>query len=699
MVWGSSTPFSEADANPKLLLPTRRWTSELARSATTPMKKYDLNATTILFLGLLMLFFGLFLFYPVGLLIKGAFVETVITVSPSQLAEAAEGLARRSDDTRAVAGSREGEQLRELSTKARSLASGASNLAGKPAELATQIDSLSFLVDELPRKHPAIGEQLDQLQKSVSSRPTLKFFDLLLSSPLQRESLRNSFLIALLTTALTTLISLPVAWVMTRFSFRGKAVLGGLLLVPMIMPPFVGAIGLRQLLSRYGSLNLGLMDLGIIPPERPIDWLGGGGFCGIVLLQVLNLYPILFLNVSAAMANIDPALREAAQNLGASGWRLFRTVILPLILPGYFAGAIIVFIWAFTDLGTPLIFGFSRVVPVQIFDAVNEVNTNPMGYTLVVFVLALTVVLFVISKQLLARKRYEMIARGHTLGAEGPATAGQTALFWTALGGLILVALLPHLMVVVQSFSERWFFSVLPDEWTGATYGEIFRDQLTGSSIRNSLLFSGCSALLDLVLGVIIAWLLTRRRIPWAGLLDALAMLPLALPGIVLAFGYVAGFDNFKTPWLNEYFNPRNNPTLLLIISYSVRRLPYIVRSAYAGFQQTSVTLEEASANLGASPFRTLRRITLPLVMANLVAGTILTFSFAMLEVSDGLILAMKEQYFPITKMIYQLMGRIDPNAPSVACALGVIGMIILTASLVVAGKLLGRKMGQLFRA
>jgi len=204
-----------------------------------------------------------------------------------------------------------------------------------------------------------------------------------------------------------------------------------------------------------------------------------------------------------------------------------------------------------------------------------------------------------------------------------------------------------------------------------------------------------------LVLGVMIAWLLTRRRIPLAGLLDALAMLPLALPGLVLAFGYVACFDidDLKHPWLNKVLDPRENPTLLLIISYSVRRLPYIVRSAYAGFQQTSVTLEEASANLGASPFRTLRKITLPLVMANLIAGTILTFSFAMLEVSDGLILAMREQFFPITKMIYQLLGRIDPNAPSLACALGVIGMVILTVSLVVVGKILGKKMGQLFRA
>ena len=571
------------------------------------MKKYDLDLKTGAFLALLLAFFGAFLFYPVSLSLKNAFV--------------------------------------------------------------------------------------------VEGRFTLRYFELLLSSPLQRESLINSFLIALLTTVLTTGLTLPLAWLMTRFDFRGKALLSGLLLVPMIMPPFVGAIGLRQLLARYGSVNLLLMDLGVLRPDGPIDWLGQGGFWGIVVLQVLNLYPIMFLNVSAAMANIDPAMREAAQNLGAGGGRLFRTVTLPLILPGYFAGAIIVFIWAFTDLGTPLIFGFSRVVPVQIFDAVNEINTNPLGYALVVFVLLLTVALFVVSKRVLAGKRYEMLARGHTAGHESRATFRQTLAIWAALGGLILVALLPHLAVIVQSFAQRWFFNVLPGQWTTANYGELVGHGLTASSIRNSLFYSGFSAALDLVLGVIIAGLLTRRRIPLAGWLDALAMLPLALPGLVLAFGYVAGFDNFKNKWLNEYLNPRNNPTLLLIISYSVRRLPYIVRSAYAGFQQTSVTLEEASANLGASPFRTLRKITLPLVMANLIAGTILTFSFAMLEVSDGLILAMREQFYPLTKMIYSVMGRIDPNSPGVACALGVVGMVILTASLLVAGSILGKKMGQLFRA
>ncbi|HKQ38170.1 MAG TPA: iron ABC transporter permease [Verrucomicrobiae bacterium] len=520
-----------------------------------------------------------------------------------------------------------------------------------------------------------------------------QYFSILFSSPLQRESLRNSFLIAALTTLFTTLLSLPMAHWVTAVNFRGKGLLQALLLVPMIMPPFVGAIGLRQLLARFGTVNLLLSDLGIVRPDHPIDWLGQGGFWGIVILQVMNLYPIMFLNVSAAMANVDPNLREAAQNLGAGSARLFRSITLPLILPGYFAGVIIVFIWAFTDLGTPLIFGYSRVIPVQIFDSLTEINTNPLGYTLVVFVLLLTVALFLISKQVLARKRYEMLARGHTAG-ELNAGPGRTIFIWAALGTVILISLLPHAAVIIHSFAERWFMSALPSAWTTETYAEILRDPLARASVRNSLFYSGLSALLDLLLGVIIAWLLTRRRVPFSGLLDALAMLPLALPGIVLAFGYVAAFD-LKVPWLN----PRDNPTLLLIISYSVRRLPYIVRSAYAGFQQTSVTLEEASANLGASPFRTLRKITLPLVTANLIAGTILTFSFAMIEVSDGLILAMKEQFYPITKMIYQLMGRIDPSSASVACALGVIGMGVLTVSLLAAGRLLGRKMGQLFRA
>ncbi len=530
---------------------------------------------------------------------------------------------------------------------------------------------------------------------------TLRYFTLLLSNPMSRQSIATSFLLATVTTALTTCLVMPLAYCMTRWKFAGRTLLTTLLLVPMILPPFVGAIGLKQLLARFGSLNTVLVNLGWMDPAHPVDWLGQGGFWGIVILQVLGLYPILYLNVSAAMANVDPTLRESANNLGATGWRLFRSVTLPLILPGWFAGAIIVWIWSFTDLGTPLIFGYSRLVPVQIWDAVNDLNTNPQGYTLVMFVLLLTVVLFAASKRGFGGRRYEMLARGHTAGAETQAGPLRTVLLWAGAGAVIAAALLPHITIVAQSLAGRWFMSALPDTWTTSHFGEVFGHSLTGSSIRNSLFYASISALIDLVIGVLIAWLLTRRRIPFAWLLDAMAMLPLALPGLVLAFGMFAGFNvNERTsPVLDSLIDPRTNPTFLLIVSYSVRRLPYIVRSAYAGFQQTSVTLEEASANLGQKPLATLRRITVPLVAANLVAGTILTFSFAMLEVSDSLILAQREQYFPITKMIWQLMGRIDPSAPGVASALGVVGMVILMSSLLIAGKLLGKKMGQLFRA
>jgi iron(III) transport system permease protein len=172
--------------------------------------------------------------------------------------------------------------------------------------------------------------------------------------------------------------------------------------------------------------------------------------------------------------------------------------------------------------------------------------------------------------------------------------------------------------------------------------------------------------------------------------MDTMAMLPLAIPGIVVAFGYVTGFSN-------TLVDPRVNPTILLIIAYAIRRLPYMVRSSAAGLQQTSEVLEEASLNLGASPATTVRRIVLPLVAANVIAGSILCFSFAMLEVSDSIILAMKESYYPITKAILMTQQE-PPDGAYVACAFGVLGMVLLTASLLAAGKVMGKKMGGLFR-
>jgi iron(III) transport system permease protein len=227
---------------------------------------------------------------------------------------------------------------------------------------------------------------------------------------------------------------------------------------------------------------------------------------------------------------------------------------------------------------------------------------------------------------------------------------------------------------------------------------------MTVSSIRNSLTYSLLAVLFNIVFGIAIAFVVVRSNLKLRGLLDGLAMLPLAVPGLVMAFGYLtisaylSNLDTVKnSPLLLGLFDVRTNPTLFLVIAYSIRRLPYMVRSAVSGLQQTSVTLEEAAANMGASPLQTVRRITVPLIAANLIAGAMLAFAFSMLEVSDGLMLAQRADFYPITKTIYELFQLIG-TGQYVASALGVWAMLFLAITIMGCSLLLGKKMGALFR-
>jgi iron(III) transport system permease protein len=257
------------------------------------------------------------------------------------------------------------------------------------------------------------------------------------------------------------------------------------------------------------------------------------------------------------------------------------------------------------------------------------------------------------------------------------------------------VALLPHIGVICVSFAGTWFHTVLPSAWTLDHYHAALGHYLTVPAIMNSLQYASLSTLVDLLLGVAIAYVVVRTTLPARGMLDAMAMLPLAVPGLVLAFGYISMTQEGR---IFAFLNPARDPTILLVIAYAVRRLPYVVRAAVAGLQQTSVSLEEAAQNLGCSPVRTIRRITLPLIYANVLAGGLLAFSFAMLEVSDSLILAQKQQHFPITKAIYELFQLLGEGR-YVASALGVWAMVFLGITILVASRLLGKKLGALFRS
>jgi iron(III) transport system permease protein len=523
---------------------------------------------------------------------------------------------------------------------------------------------------------------------------TLSFFALLAENELYRASFVNSFEIAVLATVGTALVSLPLALLFTRRRFPGCDWLRPALLAPLILPPFVGALGIKHLFARFGTVNLLLDHLGIVPLRHPIDWLGASGFTGIVILEVLHLFPIFTLSASAALAGIDSSLLEAAANLGASPWRTFRTVTLPLARPGIFAGAVLVFIGAFTDLGTPLIFNFSATVPTQIFNASVDPNNEQVGNAFVVTTLVLVFAFFLLVRRF-GQGEAAPVRTAPSVAI--PTLAGARGWLATlAVSAWLLLAILPHLGVVLTSFADRWFFTVLPSRYSTEFYTQVFTDPLTAGAIGNSLLYSGLSAVLDLALGVAIAHLLTRTEFRGKSVLDGLAMLPLALPGLVLAFALLETY-NLRGAW--SWINPRNNPVFILVVSYALRRLPYVVRAAHAGYQQSNVALEEASASLGASRWRTLTRITLPLVAPSLLAGLILTFCFAMLEVSDSLILAMEARFAPITRAIYDVTGRPSPDSAGLACALGVLAMGILGGGLFLGSRLMGRRLGSFFRA
>lgn len=508
-----------------------------------------------------------------------------------------------------------------------------------------------------------------------------------LRDPFAREAMRNSFFIGLAATIAASLVAIPLAYFVARLRFKGKGWLSGLLLVPLLLPPLVGAVGLRQMLGREGFVNSLLRSAHLL--QEPVDWLQMKAPM-VVLVAAMHLYPLIYLNLSAAWANIDPTLEEAGENMGASSWRLWKTVTLPLLLPGYLSGALIVFIFAFTDLGTPLVFDFPQVAAVQIFNA--KTTFNVVGYAIAFWMTLGAALIFWISRRYLSSDRIATLSRATTAGRETTARGMQLAFVYMVFFVVISLALLPHFGVVLSSFASDWTSRLWP-AWTTDNYHRIATDPTVPalSAIKISLLLAAMSMTIDVLGGFALAYALVRGKVWGRAFLDTLAMLPLALPGLILAFGLLTGFIN--TP-----LSPLKNAVPLLVIAYAVRRLPYALRAVSGGLQQMSVSLEEASLNLGASPLQTVWLVTRPLVMANLLAAGLLTFAFAVLEVSDSLILSSDGQTTPIAKAIYQLSMAVT-GGTFLACALGVIGMILLTITFLLANRLIGKQLGSLFRA
>ena len=494
---------------------------------------------------------------------------------------------------------------------------------------------------------------------------TLGHFGTFFSTGLMRESFGNSLYVAMASVVVASLIATPLAYITVRFHFRGATLIQTLGVLPLIMPPFVGAVAMQLIFGRSGSVNL-LLDetFGFSIPIMQ-------GLTGVIFVESLHYFPFILMNLIVALRAIDGAMEEAALNLGAKGWRLFSRVVFPLALPGYLAGAALVFIKVFDDLGTPLVLGQTNMLAPQAYLRITQVGLeDPLGYVISVIMIAFSILALWLSIRVMKGKDYSTLQKGGAGIARRRLSAGEAWLAYGVIAFVLLIVLSPHLGLLLLSFARVWSFSVLPDDYTLANYATVFADS-TGM-ITNTLLYCGLAATIDVVIGVAIAYLILRTRIPARQWLDFTASAAIAVPGIVLAIGYLRTFQGLEIGGV-----PVTQTWLLIMLAYSVRRLPYALRSCMAALQQINISLEEAAEMLGASKWRSVRRVLIPLMAGGILAGFVSSFITAAVELSATILLVVKESQAPMSYGIYLYMQSISGRGAG--AALGV--LLVLTVA------------------
>ncbi len=511
----------------------------------------------------------------------------------------------------------------------------------------------------------------------------LNFFE----RDLFREALWNSLLAGLMAVLFGSLISLPLAYFTVKYDFRGKILIRTLGILPLVMPPFVGAIAMQLILGRSGIVNLLLLR-----------WFGTtipfmDGLPGVIIVQTLHYFPFILLNASASLANVDPSLEEMAQNMGAHGFRLFRKITLPLMMPGYVAGALLVFIKTVDDLGTPLMLNYTNMLAPQAYLRITNIGVeDKAGYVIAVILVLLSLFSLWIAMRYLKLSEYATTQRGTTGSSIAKKITGWKLTVVLGFCVLILtISLLPHLGIVLMSFAKFWSFSLLPKAYTLSHYAEIFVQ--TPHFVRNTLVYCLMAAGIDVVLGALIAFLLVRGRIAGKGILDLIATLPLAIPGVALAIGYLRVFHSYEIPILG---GPLTSSWLILVIAYSVRRLPYTLRSCYAAMQQIHESLEEAAMNLGANRRRTYFKVTFPLMTGGLVAGGIISFITSSVELSSTMMLVPKNEYGPLSYGIYVYMQSAVGRGPG--ASLGVVAILVVAIGTYVVNRIFKEGAGSAFK-
>jgi ABC-type Fe3+ transport system permease subunit len=488
----------------------------------------------------------------------------------------------------------------------------------------------------------------------------------------------NSLFVAFNVTLSCCIIGVVLAMIMGRYNFPGKRIFQVILLVPLLATPFVNAYVIGKLFNpRNGLINWLLNEiLQIIPWRIDID-----GLFGIAVAQTLAYYPIVYMNTVASLNSIDPSLE---------------------IVPGLAAGAIMTFIFSLEDLGAPI--GFvgaranplaRRVVSYQIYNSFAEALTggiSPRTAALAVLMLFITALSYIAVRWYVNRRSYAMLSKGGRWATRTknpkPYIKGLIVIFLVAL---ILLAAMPQIGTVILASSDWATSGTLPSTFTAQYINTLFTNAEVRGAILNSLLYSGIAVIIMILVGSSIAYIVAKRDIPGKGMLDILATIPVAIPGISLAIGYFLFFSDIfsGTP-----LDPLVDPALLLICAYSIRRLPFTTRSVGAGLQNVDKSLEESSMNLGADRSTTFFRIVLPLIIGHIINGAILGFVYSMSEVSVSVTLGgLREDRVPITYFISQIVyGAAATGSVSIGAALCVLLMAVQITAMAISNYILKQR-------
>ena len=498
------------------------------------------------------------------------------------------------------------------------------------------------------------------------------------------RSLWNSLLLGVATVFTTSVIGIAVAFLILRYDFPGRNLFAYLTMLPMILPPLVGVLGFVFILGRAGTVNVLLMDW--FDMLRPINFMYG--MHGVLLVETLHLFPFMTLSILDSMSKVDPALEEAAQVMGARGWRRFRDVTLPLTTPGYVSGALLVFIWTFADFVTPLVVGVQDLLAVQAYlNIVQFVDRRifRMGIVISALLVVLAIVFVLVARHYVAIKDYSSLAYSRVERRSlGPVAR------WLAVGFLVLlvlVSMVPQAGVVLAAVGKGWSLTPLPEHYTLEHFRQVSIE--TPRFIINSLLYSGIAVSICLAVGVPMAWIMARTQTVGRGAMDALTTLILAIPGTAIGIAYIRAF-HFPLPAIDVALT---SMWIILPLVLAVRRLPYTVRSSYSSLLLVHKSMEEAAANVGATKLRTFRDITAPLVWKGILVGAMFSFIMSIQEASATLFLTLGGwEMIPFGIFTYYIAG-----SHGQAAALGVILIALCAVSLFIVNRVAGARVGGLF--